>query len=206
MRGRETCFKSSAHAIGIAKRLGTRLHVLHITTAEEVQLFKPGPITGKQITAEACVHHLHFSSSDYARLGNQIKCNPSIKEAADREAIWFGLLEDRIDIIATDHAPHTWEEKQSGYWHAPAGLPLVQHGLQLMLQKWEDGKIALTDLVRKMCHAPLNVSIFKIEAMYVKAILLIWSAFQSSPMSCQKATSPINVAGHLLKEHALIIQ
>ena len=154
VRSREACYLSSSKAVALAKKLSTRLHVLHITTADEIALFEPGPVESKRITAEVCVHHLHFSAEDYARLGNQIKCNPAIKNPADREALWLALLENQIDIIATDHAPHTWAEKAQDYWAAPAGLPLVQHGLALMLSKWQQGKISLPQLVHKMAHAP----------------------------------------------------
>jgi dihydroorotase len=111
------------------------------------------PLGDKQITAEVCVHHLHFTADDYARLGNQIKCNPAIKAAYNKEALWKALLDDRLDIIATDHAPHTWEEKQEDYEHAHAGLPLVQHSLQLMLHYVQEGKISLEKVVQKMSHA-----------------------------------------------------
>lgn len=154
IRDEEVCFESSFKAIQYAKRNGSRLHILHISTEKELQLFTNMiPLGDKQITAEVCVHHLHFTADDYARLGNQIKCNPAIKAAHHKEALWKALLDDRLDIIATDHAPHTWEEKQADYEHAHAGLPLVQHSLQLMLHYVQEGKISLEKVVQKMSHA-----------------------------------------------------
>jgi dihydroorotase len=130
--------------------------VLHLTTAEELMQFEPGPMKGKKITAEVCVHHLWFDDSDYARLGSLIKCNPAIKTRNDKEALWKALLEDRIDIIATDHAPHTMEEKNREYPESPAGLPLVQHGLAMMLTAVNEKKISLEKIVDKMCHRPAD--------------------------------------------------
>lgn len=153
IRSREACLKSSTLAVGLARQFGTQLHVLHLTTADELSLFTPGPISGKQITLEACVHHLFFSSDDYARLGNQIKCNPAIKSLTDREALLRAVNEDIIDIIATDHAPHTWEEKQAeSYFSAPAGLPLVQHALPSLLEHYHNGIFTLERIVQKVCH------------------------------------------------------
>jgi dihydroorotase len=130
------------------------LHILHITTAKELQLFTNMiPLKDKRITAEVCVHHLHFTSDDYTRLGNQIKCNPAIKAPENRTALWEGLLDDRLDIIASDHAPHTWAEKQEDYLHAHAGLPLVQHTLSLMLYYVQEGKISIEKVAQKMSHA-----------------------------------------------------
>ncbi len=153
VRPREGCYLSSSFAVGLAKQHDTRLHVLHITTAEEISLFSPGPLSGKHITAEACVHHLTFSREDYIGSGNQLKCNPAIKQASDREAIWQGLASGQIDVIATDHAPHTREEKAAQYWDAPGGVPLVQHSLLLMDQHRRAGRIDWPMLVHKMCHA-----------------------------------------------------
>ena len=134
IRREEACWKSSSMAVDLARRHGTRLHVLHLTTARELALFDAGPISGKRITAEACVHHLYFSEADYAQRGNFIKCNPAIKRVEDRDALRAALAEDRLDVIATDHAPHTLEEKQeSSYFKVPAGLPLVQHALAMAL-------------------------------------------------------------------------
>jgi len=156
IRSREACLLSSSQAVELAKRHNTRLHILHISTADEVVLFEQGPVGNKRITAEACVHHMYFSDQDYVALGNQIKCNPAIKTAEDRAAILKAVLEDRIDIIATDHAPHTWEEKSQAYEQAPSGLPLVQHTLLLMLSHWQEGGIKLERIVDKMCHAPAD--------------------------------------------------
>ena len=155
IRSEEACFESSFFAVQLAMKFNSRLHILHITTEKELQLFSNMlPLEEKRITAEVCVHHLHFTSNDYAQLGNQIKCNPAIKAPRNREALWQALLDDRLDIIATDHAPHTWEEKQEDYLQAHAGLPLVQHSLLLMLQYVEEGRISMEQLVEKMCHAP----------------------------------------------------
>jgi dihydroorotase len=154
IRNEEACFESSFKAIQFAKKHNSRLHILHISTAKELQLFTNMiPLEEKRITAEVCVHHLHFTSDDYARLGNQIKCNPAIKAPENRKALWEALLDDRLDLIATDHAPHTWQEKQEDYEHAHAGLPLVQHSLSLMLHYVNEGKISLEKTVEKMSHA-----------------------------------------------------
>ena len=155
IRDEEVCFESSFRAVQMAKKFDTRLHVLHITTAKELQLFSNMlPLEEKRITSEVCVHHLHFTSDDYAMLGNQIKCNPAIKAPHHKAALWEGLLDDRLDIIATDHAPHTWAEKQEDYLHAHAGLPLVQHALGLMLHYVAEQKFTIERVVEKMSHAP----------------------------------------------------
>ena len=154
IRSREACYLSSSKAVALAMKYNTRLHILHISTKEEVALFDADAVTNKRITAEACVHHMYFSDQDYLTLGNQIKCNPAIKTAEDRAAILQAVLDDRIDIIATDHAPHTWEEKSQPYEQAPSGLPLLQHTLNLMLTHWQEGRISLERIVEKMCHAP----------------------------------------------------
>lgn len=156
IRSREACLLNSSMAVSLARKYNTRFHVLHITTKDEVDLFEAGPVSSKQITSEACVHHMYFSDEDYIPLGNQIKCNPAIKTADDKEAILQAVLDDRIDIIASDHAPHTWEEKQNPYVSAPAGLPLIQHTLQMMLSHWKEGKITLERIIEKMCHAPAD--------------------------------------------------
>ena len=154
IRNDEACFESSFRAIQLAKKHNTRLHILHITTEKELQLFSNMlPLREKRITAEVCVHHLHFTSDDYARLGNLIKCNPAIKAPHNREALWQGLLDNRLDVIATDHAPHTWAEKSEPYEKAHAGLPLVQHSLPLMLEYVSQGKITIERVIEKMCHA-----------------------------------------------------
>ena len=155
IRKEEACFESSLMAVQLAKRNNTRLHILHISTAKELQLFTNLiPLEQKRITSEVCVHHLHFTADDYATLGNKIKCNPAIKAKENKAALWEALLDDRLDIIATDHAPHTIEEKSGDYLHAHAGLPLVQHSLQLMLHYHREGKITLEKVVEKMSHAP----------------------------------------------------
>ncbi len=155
IRNEEACFESSLSAIQLAKKHNSRLHILHISTARELQLFTNMiPLTDKRITSEVCVHHLHFTSDDYARFGNLIKCNPAIKAAENKAALWEALLDDRLDIIATDHAPHTWEEKQQPYQKAPSGVPLVQHSLLLMLEYAKQGRISIEKVVEKMCHAP----------------------------------------------------
>lgn len=154
IRNVEACFESSWKAIQLAQKFDSRLHILHISTAKELQLFTNlRPLADKRITAEVCVHHLHFTADDYASLGNLIKCNPAIKSPENKAALWEGLLDDRLDIIATDHAPHTWEEKQEDYIHAHAGLPLVQHSLMLMLKYVNEGKLSMEKMVEKMSHA-----------------------------------------------------
>ena len=157
IRSREACIKSTRLAIELARRHGTRLHVLHISTADELALFAPGPSAGKRITAETCVHFLHFSEVDYATKGNLIKCNPAIKSESDRQAIIAALRDGRIDILATDHAPHTLEEKQQSYEKAPSGLPLVQFVLQCALERWFDGQLPLELIVEKTAHAPAQL-------------------------------------------------
>ena len=169
IRSAEACFESSLTAVQFAKKYGSRLHVFHLTTENEMQLFTNMiPLEEKRITSEVCVHHLHFTADDYAKLGNQIKCNPAIKAPAHREALWTALLDDRLDVIATDHAPHTITEKGflraadgslqpvpgSGgdYTKAHAGLPLVQHALLLMLHYVKEGRISLERVVKKMSH------------------------------------------------------
>lgn len=154
IRNEEVCFASSFKAIQFAKKHNSRLHILHISTEKELQLFTNMiPLENKRITAEVCVHHLHFTSDDYTTLGNKIKCNPAIKAANNKTALWNALLDDRLDVIATDHAPHTWEEKNMPYEKAHAGLPLVQHSLSLMLHYVNEGKISLEKVVEKMSHS-----------------------------------------------------
>jgi dihydroorotase len=155
IRNEEACYRSSSMAIQLARKHGTRLHVLHISTAEEIDLFENVlPLAQKRITAEVCVHHLHFDASDYDQYGNQIKCNPAIKDAHHKAALFQALMDDRLDVIATDHAPHTWEEKSQPYVQAPSGVPLIQHTLQVMLGFYHRGMISLPKIVEKMCHAP----------------------------------------------------
>ncbi len=155
IRNVEGCYKSSSLAMELAKKHDTRLHILHISTAEELKLFRNDiPLKEKRITSEVCVHHLHFDSRQYDTLQTQIKCNPAIKEPRHKRALFKALLDDRLDIIATDHAPHTWEEKQGTYFKAPSGVPLIQHTLPMMLKFYHKGKISLERIVEKMCHAP----------------------------------------------------
>ncbi len=154
IRDEAACFESSFKAVQLAKKHDTRLHILHITTGRELQLFSNMlPLNDKRITSEVCVHHLHFTANDYDRLGNKIKCNPAIKAAFNRDALWEALLDDRLDVVASDHAPHTIEEKNQPYEKAHAGLPLVQHTLLMMLQYVEEGKITIEKMVEKMSHA-----------------------------------------------------
>jgi dihydroorotase len=154
IRNDEECFESSFKAVQLAKKHGTRLHILHISTEKELQFFTNMlPLSDKRITAEVCVHHLHFTSDDYMQYGNLIKCNPAIKAPHNREALWAALLDDRLDVIATDHAPHTLAEKNEPYEKAHAGIPLVQHSLLLMLNYYKQGKISLEKIAHKMSHA-----------------------------------------------------
>lgn len=154
IRDVDVCFESSFRAVQLAKKHNTRLHILHISTEKELRLFTNlQPLNEKRITAEVCVHHLHFTAHDYERLGNKIKCNPAIKAPHNRDALWEALLDNRLDVIATDHAPHTLEEKMQSYLKAPAGLPLVQHSVLLMLHYVQQGKISLEAVVQKMSHA-----------------------------------------------------
>ncbi|MDA8894829.1 dihydroorotase [Flavobacteriales bacterium] len=157
IRNDEACYKSSSMAIELAKKHDTRLHILHISTAKETALFRNDiPLKKKKITAEACIHHLWFDERSYDEKGTLIKWNPAVKSLKDKEAIWSALLDDRIDIIATDHAPHTLEEKQNTYFKAPSGGPLVQHALVAMLEFYHQGKVSLEWIVTKMCHAPAD--------------------------------------------------
>lgn len=162
IRSVEACYKSTVKIIELAKRTGARLHVFHISTAKELDLFTNKiPLEEKQITAEVCIHHLWFSDEDYATKGNLIKWNPAVKSVDDRKALWKALLDDRIDVIATDHAPHTLEEKNQVYTKAPSGGPLVQHAVVAMFEAYHQGKISVEKIVEKMCHNP--AIIFKIE-------------------------------------------
>ena len=154
IRSEAACYKSSSMAMELAKRCGTRLHILHISTAKEAEMFADIPLKDKRITAEACVHFLHFADEDYASKGALIKCNPAIKTAEDRAGIIQALLDGRLDVIGTDHAPHTWEEKHNpSYFKAPSGLPLVQHALPLVLEHYQDGIFTLEFIVEKTSHA-----------------------------------------------------
>lgn len=216
IRSEEACYLSSSLAVGLAKKHGAKLHVLHISTAKELELFDNTiPLAEKKITAEACVHHLWFSDADYAAKGNNIKWNPAVKTAADREGIWEGLLSDKIDVIATDHAPHTIEEKSNSYLTAPSGGPLVQHALLAMLEKMEEGKISFEKVVEKMAHNPAIlfqidrrgfiregfhadlVLVEKKEQVVSKANLLYkcgWSPFEGQLFKYSVATTFINGA------------
>ncbi len=155
IRNAEACLLSSSLAVDLAKKHDARLHILHISTKDELDLFTNKiPLEQKRITSEVCVHHLFFNSDQYEELGTRIKCNPAIKSKEHQEALFPALLDNRLDIIATDHAPHTWEEKQGNYFSAPSGLPLVQHSLNIMLGFYKRGMISLERIVEKMCHAP----------------------------------------------------
>ncbi|MFS4415966.1 dihydroorotase [Maribacter sp. 2307ULW6-5] len=155
IRSEEACYLSSSRAIALAKKTGARLHVFHLSTGREMELFRNDiPLAEKKITAEVCIHHLWFSDADYAEKGTLIKWNPAVKTAKDREMLWQALLDDRIDVVATDHAPHTLEEKRQVYTKAPSGGPLVQHALPAMLQAHAQGRISLETMVTKMCHNP----------------------------------------------------
>jgi dihydroorotase len=161
IRSEEACYISSSMAVRLAKKHGTRLHILHISTAKELELFDNSiPLEQKKITAEACIHHLWFSEEQYTEKGNFIKWNPAVKKASDRDAIFQGVLDNKIDVIATDHAPHTLEEKNNTYFNAPSGGPLVQHALLAMMEKVEEGKITIERVVEKMAHSP--ATLFKI--------------------------------------------
>jgi dihydroorotase len=221
IRNEEACYKSSSLAVQLAKKYNTRLHVLHISTEEEIALFANElPLAQKRITAEVCVHHLWFDKADYATLGNLIKWNPAVKEARHKKALLQALLDDRLDIIATDHAPHTWEEKQQPYWQAPSGGPLVQHTLNIMLEFYHQGKITLEKIVEKMCHAPavcfqLKERGFVREGYFADLVLLDldnpwtadkstilykcgWSAFEG--YTFRSKVSHTIVSGHLVYE------
>lgn len=162
IRSEEACYLSSSQAIELAKKTGARLHVFHLSTAKEMELFTNKiPLKDKKITAEVCIHHLWFSDEDYKTKGSLIKWNPAVKTAKDRDALWKALLDDRIDVIATDHAPHTFEEKQQIYTKAPSGGPLVQHAVVAMFEAYHKGKIKLETIVQKMCHNP--AILFQVE-------------------------------------------
>jgi len=161
IRSAEACFLSSSKAVKLASQFDTRLHILHLSTQKEMSLFTAGDVKNKNITAEVCVHHLWFDERDYIKHGNRIKWNPSIKSIKDKEALWEALLADKIDVIATDHAPHTLEEKNNSYFNAPSGGPLVQHSLVAMLEMSKKGFIGIEKVIQKMCHAPADL--FRID-------------------------------------------
>ncbi len=161
IRNDEACYKSSSKAVELAAKYNTRLHILHLSSALEMTLFEKGNVADKNITAEVCVHHLWFSDKDYIRHGTRIKWNPSVKCHSDQAALWEALLDDRLDVIATDHAPHTLQEKDNTYFNAPSGGPLVQHSLVAMLEMTKKGSILIEKVVQKMCHAPADL--FRID-------------------------------------------
>ena len=162
IRSEEACYLSSSKAIELAKKTGARLHIYHLSTAKEMELFRNDiPLKDKKITAEVCVHHLHFTNEDYETKGSLIKWNPAVKTETDKNGLWEALLDDRIDVIATDHAPHTLEEKSNKYLSCPSGAPLVQYSLPVMFEYFQKGKISLEKVVEKMCHNP--AILFEIE-------------------------------------------
>ena len=162
IRSEESCYLSSSRAIELAKKTGARLHVFHLSTAKEMSLFSNNKsLIDKKITAEVCIHHLWFSDEDYESKGTLIKWNPAIKKSSDRQALWDALLNDKIDVIATDHAPHTLDEKSNSYLKAPSGGPLVQHAVVALMESYQRGRISLEKLVEKMCHNP--AILFQIE-------------------------------------------
>lgn len=162
IRSEEACYISSSKAVKLAEKTGARLHIFHLSTAKETALFRNDiPLKDKKITAEVCVHHLTFTNDDYETKGSLIKWNPAVKTRHDKDGLWEALLDDRIDVVATDHAPHTWEEKQNLYTSCPSGAPLVQHSLVSMLENYHNGKISLEKIVEKMAHNP--AILFRIE-------------------------------------------
>jgi len=162
IRSDEACYISSSRAVGLAKKHGTKFHVLHISTEKEIGLFENNiPLKDKLVTSEACIHHMWFSDEDYAEKGSFIKWNPAVKKVTDRSAVFNAVLNDNIDVIATDHAPHTLEEKQNKYLNAPSGGPLVQHAIPAMMEYYLDGKISIEKIVEKMCHNP--AILFEVE-------------------------------------------
>ena len=162
IRSEESCYLSSSRAIELAKKTGARLHVFHLSTAKEMSLFSNNQsLIDKKITAEVCIHHLWFSDEDYESKGTLIKWNPAVKKSSDRQALWDALLNDKIDVIATDHAPHTLDEKSNSYLKAPSGGPLVQHAVVALMESYQKGRISLEKLVEKMCHNP--AILFRIE-------------------------------------------
>lgn len=218
IRSVEACYKSSSFAVELAKKHGTRLHILHISTAKETTLFDNSlPLEKKKITAEACIHHLWFNDADYDRLGMFIKWNPAIKTAADQQEIFRALLDDRIDVIATDHAPHTLDEKKNNYFKAPSGGPLVQHSVVAMMEFYHQKKISLEKIVQKMAHNPAILFQIKergfIREGYFADLVLVnpnkpwkveksnilakcgWSPFEGNTF--QSAVTHTWVSGHL---------
>lgn len=222
IRSREACYLSSSLAVNLAKKFNTKLHILHLSTAEELALFNHElPLKDKRITAEACIHHLWFDQDDYAEKGSLIKWNPAVKTKNDKEALLKGVLQNKIDVMATDHAPHTLEEKQNTYFKAPSGGPLVQHCLVAAMELSKSGKISIEKLVEKMCHNP--AILFQVESRgfiregYYADLVIVdpnqswkvdksnilykcgWSPFEGQEFS-SKVTHTI-VSGHLAYEH-----
>jgi dihydroorotase len=226
IRNDEACYKSSSKAVELAVKNNTRLHILHLSTAKEMSLFSPGKVAEKKITAEVCVHHLWFDDRDYRTKGNLIKWNPAIKTVKDKEALWEALLSDKIDVIATDHAPHTLQEKNNTYFNVPSGGPLVQHSLVAMLEMTRKGIISIEKVVQKMCHAPADL--FRIdrrgcirEGYYADLILIDpnkswtvshenilykcgWSPFEGQEFSHQVAATFLN--GQKVFDHGKITE
>ncbi len=225
IRSRKACFLSSSQAVELAKKFGTKLHILHISTEDELALFDNSiPLEQKLITAEACIHHLWFDRKDYAHKGSLIKWNPAVKEEKDKLAILQAVLDDRIDVMATDHAPHTLEEKQNSYFNAPSGGPLVQHSLIAGMEFVKNGKIRIEKLVEKMCHNPailfqINDRGFIREGYYADLVIIDpdapwqvdqsnilykcgWSPFEGMEFS-SKVTHTI-VSGHLVFEEGYL--
>ncbi|QLE01064.1 dihydroorotase [Galbibacter sp. BG1] len=225
IRSEEACYLSSSRAIELAKKTNARLHVFHVSTGKETNLFRNDiPLEEKRITAEVCTHHLWFSDEDYKTKGTLIKWNPAVKTANDREALWEALLDDRIDVLATDHAPHTLEEKQNVYTKAPSGGPLVQHTLAALMEKQKEGKISLGKLIQKMCHNP--AILFNIEKRgyiregYYADLVLVnpnhtwtvdksnilykcgWSPFEGTTFSCKVTHTFVN--GHLAYKNGTV--
>ncbi len=224
IRSDEACYISSSKAINLASKFNSRLHILHLSSAKEMSLFQSGKVTDKNITAEVCVHHLWFDERDYIKHGTRIKWNPSIKCQKDKEALWEALLDDKLDVIATDHAPHTLEEKHNTYFKAPSGGPLVQHSLPAMLEMSKKGFIPVEKVIQKMCHAPADL--FRIHRRgyiregYFADLVLVdpnkswkvstnnilykcgWSPFEGQEFSHQVIKTFVN--GQLVYNHGII--
>jgi dihydroorotase len=222
IRSEEACYKSSALAVELASKYNSRLHILHLSTARELSLLESkSDVRAKKITGEVCVHHLWFNSNDYAKLGASIKWNPAIKTVDDQNALLSGLINNKIDVVATDHAPHTVEEKSQNYFKAPSGGPLVQHSLIVMLELYHQGKIDLETIVKKMCHAPADLFRVKnrgyIREGYKADLVLVdlnspwivnknnilykckWSPFEGTVFKSKVVTTVVN--GHIVYEN-----
>ncbi|HXS74376.1 MAG TPA: dihydroorotase [Rhodanobacteraceae bacterium] len=225
IRSREACYESTKWAVETARRHGTRLHVLHVSTADELALFEPGPIKSKRITAETCVHFLRFTDADYAEYGGKIKCNPAIKAAGDRDALLHALADTRIDVLATDHAPHLLEEKRRPYTQCPSGIPLIQYALQSALEHVFDGALKLERLVEATSHAPATLFDIKgrgfLREGYFADLVLVdpdtpqtvhnedilskcgWSPFEGHTFRSSIAATFVN--GHLAARHGRLL-